>query len=180
MMTTEWRSRLRPASKVPADAVELGHFIGVFGIKGELRLHLDNRDSDFLALGKDVLLIDDQGRPFRARMKTRPGTNGRVLAVVAGIDTRELAADLVDVRVVVERSVLPSLTDGEYYLTDLIGMEVRCDTTPLGEVVAVHDHGPVDVIELDGGRYVPSTAEHIESIDLDARILYVVDGAVAV
>jgi 16S rRNA processing protein RimM len=160
--------------------VVLGHVSGVFGVRGEVRLHLVNRESALLAGGADVHLRDQQGRWYVARVTSRPGTNGRVLARFEGVDTREAAAAMQGVELAVDRSALPPLGPGEYYLTDLVGMEVRCGDEPMGVVTAVHDHGPVDVIELDGGRYVPSTDEHVEAIDLDARILFVKAGAVAV
>ena len=179
-MKTEWRSRLRSIPALPDDSIELGRVSGVFGIHGELRLHLENRQSDLMAHGLDVLFQDEAGRSFRGHIRTRPGTNGRVLAAVRGIDDREAAEGMVGVRLHISRDQLPGLADDEYYLADLVGMQVRCGDRDLGDVVAVHDHGPVGVIELDGQRYLPSTAEHIESIDLEAGVLYVAEGAVAV
>lgn len=179
-MTAEWRSRLKPAPKASVELIELGHITGVFGVAGEVRLHLENRESKLLAKGRDVVLVDVQGLRFAAHMKSRPGTNGRVIATIRGVDDREAARGMVGVRILVDRDAFPRLAGDEYYLADLIGLKVRCGEEDLGRVVAVHDQGPVDVIELDGQRYLPSTTEHIESIDFEAGVLFVQEGAVAV
>lgn len=176
----EWKSRLKPAPAPQEEEVLLGRVVGVFGLDGEVRLHLENRESELLTTGREVVLIGGDGERFTAHVSTRPGTNHRVLARIRGVDDREVARTLQDVELWIERSGLPSLDEDEYYLSDLVGMDARCGERPLGRVVAVHTNGPVEVIELDGDRYVPSTLEAIEAIDLDARILFVKEGAVAV
>lgn len=175
----EWRSRLRPAPVPEDDEVLLGRVVGIFGLQGEVRLHLENRESDLLARGRDVVLRLPDGERFVARITTRPGTNKRVLGRIVGIDVREAARDIQGAEIWLARGELPGLDDDEYYLADLVGMDVRCGEVPLGRVVAVHTTGPVEVIELDGGRYVPSTADHVEAIDVDERVLYVREGAIA-
>ncbi|MCB9671770.1 MAG: 16S rRNA processing protein RimM [Alphaproteobacteria bacterium] len=174
-----WRSSLRPAPAA-RDEIVLGRVVGVFGVSGEVRLHLENRESTLLASGREVVLQAPDGTRRFAHVSTRPGTNQRVIGRFRGLDDREEAGGLVGTELRIERTALPSLDDGEYYLADLVGMKVRCGDLDLGTVVAVYDQGPVEVIELDGERYVPSTADHIEGIDLEERVLYVKDGAVAV
>lgn len=162
------------------DEIELGSVAGVFGVQGEVRLHLHNRESNLLADGADVVLIDDRNARFAARLRTRSGAGGRVLGRFDGLSNRELAATMKNVRIAVSRASLPELDDDEYYVEDLIGMEVRCGDERLGRVTAVHDHGPVAVLELEGGRYLPSTHEHILGVDAEAGVLLVAEGSVAI
>jgi len=70
--------------------------------------------------------------------------------------------------------------EDEFFIDDLVGMTaVSEDGAPLGEVVAMHDFGGGDVLELrprGGGRtqLYPFTRKVAPEIDLDARRLTLV------
>ncbi len=157
-----------------------GRVSGVFGLRGEVRLHLENRASTALHRGAEVWLRAPGGRTWRAQVRTRPGAGGRVLAQIEGISDRTQAEALRGTELWIPREVLPPLGPDEFYHADLIGMEVRCGGTNLGRVQAIHAYGPVEIVELDGARYLPVTRDRIVSIDLEARVIEVREGAVAV
>ena len=52
-----------PAAKSEAstEEVPLGHVVGIFGVTGEVRLHLYNRESDLLRVSRLVSLTSPQG-----------------------------------------------------------------------------------------------------------------------
>jgi len=179
-MPSGWKSKLVRAGHggLHPDELEIGSVSGVFGVRGELRLHLHNRDSQILEEGQDVVLIDPSGERFTARLRSRSGAGRRVIGRIEGIDRRELAEQLVGVAIALPQAELPEPVDGEYYLDEVIGMGVRSGDRVHGRVIAVHTTGPVDVFELDTGAYLPSTAENILSIDRSRRIIEVAEGAV--
>lgn len=181
-MAVEWRSRLRPLDGhgLLDDEVELGSVSGVFGVQGEVRLLLHHRDSDLLARGREVALIAPDGARFGARIRSRSGAGQRVVARIDGIDVRELAAEMSGLRIAIPRRALPAPDEGEYYLDEVVGMAVFEAGRRVGTVVDVHTTGPVEVFELDGERYLPSTASHIERIARAAREIHIVEGALAV
>lgn len=174
----EWKSRL-PGLDAPHDEeVELGTISGVFGVRGELRLLLHNRESAFLSEGRDVRLVLPDDARFAARLTSRPGAGKRILGRIDGIDRREWAEELVGARIVVGHQGLPEPGADEYYLEEVVGMHVVCGVHDFGEVVAIHTTGPIEVFELASGAYLPSTGEHIEGIDREAREVHVFEGAV--
>ena len=158
--------------------LELGRISGVFGVRGEVRLHLHNRESDLLASGRDVVLVAPDGQRFRAYLTTRPGAGKRVLAALAGVTDRDQALALMEYTLVLPRDVLPEPDPDEYYLEEVVGMRVCTGEHVHGRVVDIHLTGPVEVFELDTGAYLPSTGEHILGIDRVERVIEVAEGAV--
>ncbi|MDX8453610.1 ribosome maturation factor RimM [Mesorhizobium sp. VK9D] len=115
------------------------------GIKGELRVKTFTGDP--MALADYGLLHAKDGRTFQI-MDIRPA--GTVVVVrFKGIGDRNAAEALAGTELFVDRSVLPD--DGEedeFYHADLIGLDVRDDTGVIGKVVAVHNFGGGDILDV--------------------------------
>ncbi|MDX8527368.1 ribosome maturation factor RimM [Mesorhizobium sp. MSK_1335] len=115
------------------------------GIKGELRVKTFTGDP--MALADYGLLHAKDGRAFQI-MDIRPA--GTVVVVrFKGIGDRNAAEALAGTELFVDRSVLPD--DGEedeFYHADLIGLDVRDDTGVVGKVVAVHNFGGGDILDV--------------------------------
>ncbi|HJN72320.1 MAG TPA: ribosome maturation factor RimM [Myxococcota bacterium] len=159
--------------------ISLGSVVGVFGRHGELRIHLHDRGSELLHGGMDVTLVDAEGARRAVRIKTRPGTGGRVLAAVGGVTTPEGARDLMGFEIVVEAALLPELEEGIYYHRQLLGLEVvEAGGRALGRLTEIHDSGPVDVWTVVGEAtfHVPATSEHVLEVDVASGRITVVDG----
>lgn len=138
----------------------LAAVIGAHGLGGEVRLKC---------------FADDLGayRGFNGGALTlvalRQGPNG-VIARFAEIADRTAAEALRGTQLVVPRSALPPLGEGEYYHVDLIGLPVETDAgVGVGQVVAVENFGAGDVIEIEregGGRFmVPMRPEAVIAWD---------------
>ncbi len=94
-----------------------------------------------------------------------------LIAAIAGIGSREAADLLKGARLYVERSRLPETEEGEYYHADLIGIKARdSEGRELGRVVAVHDFGAGELIEIDPGTgktvLIPFTKESVPLVDI--------------
>ncbi|MBZ9658838.1 ribosome maturation factor RimM [Mesorhizobium sp. ESP-6-4] len=115
------------------------------GIKGELRVKTFTGDP--LALADYGPLYARDGRAFQIT-DIRPA--GTVVVVrFKGVGDRNAAEALAGTELLVDRSVLPD--DGEedeFYHADLIGLEVRDDTGVIGRVVAVHNFGGGDILDV--------------------------------
>jgi 16S rRNA processing protein RimM len=82
----------------------------------------------------------------------RPHGKG-VVALLASCADREQAQALAGTEVAVRREQLPALAEGEYYWTDLIGLEVVCrDGRSLGRVTGLVETGANDVLVVQGDR----------------------------
>jgi len=77
----------------------------------------------------------------------------------------------------VVRSALPPAADGEYYVFQLVGMEVReQDGEALGTVTDVTPGVANDILELDSGVLLPMVEDCVIAVDLDTRSILVAPG----
>jgi 16S rRNA processing protein RimM len=178
------RSSAAPASGRRDDEVELGFVSGVFGVTGEVRLHLFNRDDSMLFDGpRQVFLVHPRdGRRVQKTLTVRPGAGRRVLGRLDGVSDREAAVRWQDWRIVVAATDLPALEEGEFYWWQVEGLPVEVGGERAGEVVRVHATAADEVFEVrvDGEKettFVPAVAAFVERLDLEEGKLVLRPGA---
>jgi 16S rRNA processing protein RimM len=72
-----------------------------------------------------------------------------LVATFKGITTREEAERLNGLELFIPREKLPATDENEYYHADLIGLAaVTSGDEPIGRVVAIHNFGAGDIIEI--------------------------------
>ena len=100
--------------------------------------------------------------------------NTHLVVTLKGVTSRDEAERLNGVELYVPRDRLPPTDDGEYYHADLIGLAaVTSAGDAFGRVVAIHNFGAGDIIEIappDGGptRLLPFTDAVVPTVDLAA------------
>lgn len=96
----------------------------------------------------------------------------RLLARFAGIEDRDLAAELAGAEIFVERRQFADTAQGEHYWSDLVGLPVEtADGRLLGKVDSLLETGANDVLVIDGEKrcLVPFVAgQVVKTVDLDA------------
>lgn len=154
--------------------VTLGRIGGVYGIKGWLKVHSYTEPRENIVDYSPWLLARGDERREARVTEARTG-NGRVIVKLEGLDDRDAAREWVGAEIAVERRQLPPCGPGEYYWSDLEGLEVR---TPAGEVLGKVDHllatGGNDVLVITGEteRLIPFVLESvIHSVDLDGGVI---------
>lgn len=154
-----------------SERICVGAITGAFGVAGEVRLKSFCADPTAIA-DYGPLYTEDGSRSFVVKL-TRPVAGG-LGARVTGIKTKEEADALRGTELFVDRTRLPSLPDDEFYHSDLIGLQaVDTGGVMLGSVVAVHNHGAGDILEITGpGRksalMLPFTMAAVPTVDLAA------------
>lgn len=154
-----------------SERICVGAIAGAFGVAGEVRLKSFCADPTAIA-DYGPLYTEDGSRSFVVKL-TRPVAGG-LGARVTGIKTKEEADALRGTELYVDRTRLPSLPDDEFYHSDLIGLQaVDTGGVMLGSVVAVHNHGAGDILEITGpGRktalMLPFTLAAVPTVDLAA------------
>ena len=115
---------------------------GAHGTRGEVRLRSFASRLDYGPLARS-----DDGPPLEI-VSLRPAKDG-LIARFAGVNDRNAAEALKGIELSVDRNYLPEPEPDAFYLADLIGLTAdRLDGTILGEVIAVHNYGAGDVLEL--------------------------------
>jgi 16S rRNA processing protein RimM len=152
----------------------LGRVSGVFGVKGWLKIE-SYTEPRVNVVGFSPWMLTLRGARSEAHVE-RGGPNGNgVIAKLRGVDDRDSAYAYVGAEIAVPRDRLPALPPGEYYWTDLEGLEVRAlDGAVLGRVDHVLATGAHDVLVLAGRpeRLIPFVPERvIRDVDLDAGVI---------
>ena len=96
---------------------------------------------------------------------------GHLVATLKGIASRDEAERLNGVELYIARDKLPATDADEYYHADLIGLAaVTSADEPLGRVIAIHNFGAGDIIEIappDGTTMLlPFTNAVVPTVDL--------------
>ena len=173
-------TRADPSGLAATGEVLLGEVVGVFGIRGEVRLHLHHRESRFLHEPREAVLISPEGERRVVRIQVRPGAGKRIIGRIDGIATPEDAASLHVWHVVVPRAALPLPAEGDYGIHDLLLAQMRDDAeAALGELVdVVAGDRDVWVVATDhGDAWVLASPENIVDVDLETGTIILRAGA---
>lgn len=167
----------------PDRPVEIAQIVRAHGVTGELRVRLFNSDSDVLFDLESVRLRLPDGAVREADIASaRPAADGFVLLRIEGVSDRNQAEALRGAVLVVSRSDLPPVEEGEFYVCDILGADVfLVDGTRLGTVSDYRSYPSTDVLVVQGDRRrweVPLVDDFVASVDpANRRIeLHSVDG----
>jgi 16S rRNA processing protein RimM len=140
------------------------------GVRGQVKLWTFTEDP--LAVKRyGPLASKDGARHFEVTHARE--AKGHLIATLKGVASRDEAERLNGVELYIARERLPATAADEYYHADLIGLAaVNGAGDPLGRVVAIHNFGAGDIIEiapLQGPTLLlPFTNAVVPSVDLAA------------
>ena len=148
-----------------ADRVTVGRVGKPHGIAGAFAVEHASEDAERFAVGAR-LFVD--GR--EAEVVESKRARGRPVIRLDREAPRGAALE-------VDRAALPPPEEDEYYVFQLVGLDVeRTDGKPLGRVVDVTTGVANDILELDGGLLLPLVGACVEQVDLEARRIIVHPG----
>lgn len=140
------------------------------GVRGAIRIKSFTDVPE--AIANYGTLEDESGaRGFTLRVVGTAKGDGMVIAELSGIVNPDQAEALRGLRLYAPRAVLPATTDDEFYHADLVGLAaVLEDESELGRIIAVHDFGAGDVIEIERVEgqpvLVPFTRAAVPVVDI--------------
>lgn len=152
----------------------LGIIVGSKGLRGEVKVKSYTDDPQDVAAYGPVFTDDS-----RTLTLTVTGSGkGVVIAKVDGVDDRTQAEALKGLKLYVDRSALPPPGADSLYQADLVGLQAeRTDGEVLGTVMAFHNFGAGDVMEVKNGGgesvLIPFTEEVIAEVDMTGRRILV-------
>ncbi|MFK8080315.1 MAG: ribosome maturation factor RimM [Granulosicoccus sp.] len=132
--------------------IPLGHITGVSGLKGWVKVHSDTNPRENIYSYTQWWL--EQSGDWRQISIVEGRPQGKTIVVrIDGISSPEQASELIGARIAVDRHLMPDLSKGEYYWTDLIGMQVRTsDELSIGTVSRLFETGANDVMVVKDER----------------------------
>lgn len=151
--------------------INVGRISGVFGVKGwvkvfsftDARENILNYSPWLLKKDKETRLVDVIDGNLQGKA---------VVARLDGVNDRDQAASLMGWDIFITPDQLPKAANGEYYWSDLIGLNVETNLgVQLGIVDSLLETGANDVLIVKGERerVIPFLqGQTIINIDLDA------------
>jgi 16S rRNA processing protein RimM len=159
----------------------VGRVAGAFGVRGEVRITSYTQEPTALLDYKT--LLGEDGRPALTLTSGRAAKGG-VVARAKEVATREEAEALRGLELYIPRAALPEPDEDEFYVTDLVGMDVvTLEGDLMGQVKSVRDFGAGDLLEVQppAGEswWLPFTKDAVPEVQMDAgRIVAVRPGEV--
>jgi 16S rRNA processing protein RimM len=156
----------------------LGQIGAAHGVRGEVRLRSFTAEPE--AIGRYGPLETEDGRVVQ--IKSLRAAKDHFVAQLKGVADRDAAEQWTNVKLYVPRERLPQPNEpDEFYHADLIGLAVVDSAgAPRGTVVAVHNFGAGDLIEVKPNdrnttQLLPFDAATVPVVDLAAGRLVVVE-----
>jgi 16S rRNA processing protein RimM len=152
-----------------AERICVAQIGGAHGIRGEVKLK--SFTADPLAV-KDYGVLESEDGAASFEIEALRPAKGHLVARLRGVRDRNAAEQLTNLRLFVPRERLPPPAADEFYHADLIGLAaVTAAGVEVGTVVAVHNFGAGDILELRppaGGTTImlPFTDAFVPRIDI--------------
>jgi len=151
--------------------ISVGKISGVFGVKGWVKVFsfTDPREN-ILTYSPWLLKKGDETKTVNVVDGQLQGKT--IVAQLTGVDDRDQAASLMGWDIFITQDQLPKAAKGEYYWSDLIGLNVETiDGVQLGVVDSLLETGANDVVIVQGERerVIPFLqGQTIINVDLNA------------
>lgn len=158
------------------DLFRVGCVATTHGVRGEVKVYPTTEDAQRFKRYKEVLLKAPQGQQEDRRMHIESVKFFKQMVIVKfkECQTMEDAQRLRGAELYVPREKAIPLKENEYYISDLIGMQVDSDEgVPLGVLDDVMQTGANDVYvvkQTDGKEILlPAIKECVKLVDVKAR-----------
>ena len=157
------------------DLICVGHILGVHGVRGQVRVFSNTSPRENI-LNYSPWVIRrvglDQVTEVTGR---RQGKN--VIASLDLISDRDQAEEIIGAEIYIYRHQLPELAEGEYYWSQLTGLQViNLEGEDLGVVDQMIETGANDVMVVQGDRerLIPYVIDDVvKSVDLKQQQIQV-------
>jgi 16S rRNA processing protein RimM len=145
---------------------EIGRIAGVFGIQGEVKLEpYADAPERYNRLKRATVRLSD-GRRIPVTILGARKHKTHVLLRLDGVNSPNDAEPLIGATLVIPLSERPPLPPGQYYISDLLGLEVITTAgEPVGPITDVLHAKEHDVYVTPRGL-IPAVKEFVRDVDL--------------
>ena len=158
------------------DYIEIGKVVNTFGIKGELKVVSESDFVDYrYAVGKTIFLkLRNTIKEFK--VSSYRVHKGNILITIDKIYDINEVEKYIGADVLADKSDVPPLEDGEFYIDDVVGLDAYDETGEIiGKVVDVILIPANDLIEIEllNGKkeLIPYVDEYILEITEDKIVV---------
>lgn len=166
------------------EKLEVGQIVNTFGIKGFVKIYPYVDDITRFDNLKEVY-ISTKKQETKLKIEEIKYQKDMVLAKFKGIETVEQAEELRNAYVKIDRKDAIELEEGQYFIADLLGIDVFLDTgEKLGILDDIFNNGSTDIYvvknELGKQFLLPYIDEVIKNIDLENEkiTVHIIEGLI--
>lgn len=139
--------------------IEVGKFINTFGIKGEIKIY---PYVEYFQDLKYIFINNEKKKIKNIRFKKNVA-----IVKLEGIDDINQIEQFKGGMVTINEEDIPEPPEGEYYLQDLIGMEVYTDDGKLlGKIDDAYNTGANDIYQV-GDILLPAIDDVVKEVDFE-------------
>lgn len=150
----------------------IGKVSGTHHLKGTVKVTSSFDELDILP-GNKVIIEFKNGQKKVLTIKDARRINGKIVLMdFEEIQNKTDALTLSGVEINIRRDLLGEINEDEYYLSDIIGMEVYNNGKLLGQVEDVFETAAHDIYVVGEGKeeiMIPAVEEFVLGIDFEGR-----------
>jgi 16S rRNA processing protein RimM len=147
----------------------MGHILAPHGVKGWVKVAAYSTDPEALA-AYPTWWVGRNGEWKQMQLAESVLHSGRLVARLEGCEERDAALALKGSELAVRRDALPPNAENEFYLADLVGLEVvNGKGEALGKVAGIFEHGAHPVMRIVAGkteRLLPFVEQVVRQVEL--------------
>lgn len=149
--------------------IKIGKIVNAVGLKGEVKVY---------NYSGSRARYESHGHIFagvtKREIEKSRYVKGTVILKLSGIDDRSAAEASKGEDIYIDEADLPELPEGEFFIRDLIGLEVFDDAgAAIGSLCDVIQNSAQDLyeVEMTGGRkiLIPAVEEFIVGVDIEKK-----------
>jgi len=155
--------------------ITLGKIVGVFGIKGWVKVFSETRPREQI-FSYSPWLLEVNGRTVEVELLDGRQQGKGLVASLKGYTDCDAARQLIGADIAISEEDLPATGIDEYYWSQLTGLSVvNQQGIELGEVANLFETGANDVMVVKGDkeRLIPFTEFAVHEVDLDNKKIIV-------
>ena len=146
--------------------IEIGSFVGVHGIKGEVKLKSFTEIPENIFSFREIF-TETSENPIKLKFIRK--SKQTFVCKIENIETRTDAENFRGLNLFISRKSLPKLTDKEFYHFDLLNFEVyNLNKESFGKVISLEDFGAGLLVEVKKNNktfYLPMGKNFLKKID---------------
>lgn len=150
-------------------SITIGTVVAAFGIKGEVKVRIDTDFPERFEGLKEIWLVPKGGEGRMVKVKSSRFHQGCELITFEGFEDRTAAEGLRGAELKIDEDELMDLDEGEYYIHDLLGLDIY---TTSGELVGQVDdvlEGMAHDVYVTKRGLIPAIKQVIIEINLEER-----------
>ena len=149
--------------------VNIGTITGTHHLTGNVKINSIFQETD-LIIGEKVLLEKEDKKKILTVKKIKRLNEKKVIAEFEEINNIESAKELNGFQIKIRRDLLPEKNENEFYLKDLLGVEVFEKNEKIGEIIDVMETAAHNILIIEDTLnkkeiMIPLVDEFVKDID---------------